>query len=97
MSRIQEAHESQGYPYWLVDMAWHTPPANQGQSVEVSYASDHCGRYYERTVDHSDGSYRYRATPFGSLEDHRSWQPWNDVPDIAEFDWCDIRQVPHNT
>lgn len=66
-------------------MTFHTPPENQGQMVEVSYASD--GEYaYRRVYDCSDRSESIERVAWGD------W--WADVPEGTNIDWEPWNKAP---
>lgn len=60
----------------------HTPPANQGQTVVVSYGW-HDGCLYRHTLDRSDRSERWEvANDDDALADYQesSSEIWNEAP-----------------
>jgi hypothetical protein len=63
----------------IADLEFITPPQNQGQIVEISYACDEDG-FYRRTIDHS---LQTRIIEFAS------WQSWSNdpLPDPDLGDW----------
>jgi hypothetical protein len=48
----------------IEDLNFLTPPRNQGQMIEVSYAGDYQGNVVKRVHDLSDRSTRYYIAPF---------------------------------
>lgn len=72
-------------------MTMHTPPANQGQIVEVSYGWQD-GTLYRRIYDRSD---RSEAWHYASAEDEvnayieSGCEPWNEEPPIQAWTACD--------
>lgn len=65
----------------LESLNYTTPPRNQGQIVEVSYAGvvdgSGSGWVVERTHDRSDNSISYRV---GDWNDDDEFMPWQSVP-----------------
>lgn len=62
-------------------LAYHTPPEDQGQTVEYSYAIDtelEC--IVERCIDRSDKSVSYTAYEYGEGE----FQPWHSAPSLGD-------------
>ena len=70
-------------------MQWHTPPENQGQIVEVSYACDRADYFYMRSHDRSDRTTQYWRVDRDALtqEQAEAFEPWNREPAIASADW----------
>lgn len=67
----------------LAALAFHAPPASQGQIVEVAYALDG-DRIVRRVTDRSDRSVTYATAPNpGDVE------PWNEGP--GALDWTEAR------
>jgi hypothetical protein len=68
-----------------------TPPRNQGQIVEVSYAALYDGRVLRKTYDQSDRSTSYDVADL-SPDDPEETPGLNDEP-MIEGDWqpCQIR------
>jgi hypothetical protein len=68
--------------------SWHVPPANQGQTVVVSYGIDTEGEaIYRRTFDRSDRSVSYERADLSALRG--DFEPWNESPDVARGAWED--------
>jgi hypothetical protein len=66
-----------------------TPPANQGQMIEVSYGWSE-GVLYQRRFDHTDRSARwYRAPEDEASAIAESWHPVNSAPPITHWTPCD--------
>ena len=60
---------------------FHTPPANQGQIVEISYAS--AERYViKRKLDFSDGETHYYVSRALVVDDG---DYWNAFPNVKDF------------
>ncbi len=77
------------------DATWHTPPRNQGQARETSYASDlDTGAYWRRTRDHSDGettyAYCYYSDAAPGADD--AWMPWVREPEGVA--WTETTNQP---
>jgi hypothetical protein len=66
-------------------MIMHTPPANAGQMVEVSYGSDGC-YIYRCTEDRSDRSVKWERISWSDIWDSVPegsdvpFEPWNSAP-----------------
>ncbi len=69
------------------DLAWQIPPECQGQTVEVSYASDCSELYWRRHYDRSNCSTSYAYCSFDDAPD-AAWEPWNGTP--SGVDWTEI-------
>ena len=77
-------------------MMFHTPRRNQGQMVEVSYASDDEGAgIFKRVLDRSDDK---ETLFFLSWEDFydlgndaSDFAPWNDEPDVPARAWKKVQ------
>lgn len=55
-----------------------TPPCNQGQTVEVSYAVDwELGMLWRKTEDFSTQTTRYEFTEAPPMME---WRPWQEDP-----------------
>jgi hypothetical protein len=68
----------------MATLTWITPPRNQGQIVEVSYATDG-ESIFRRTLDRSDLSEVIECRDF---EEGENFNPWNEAPrsnDAWEF------------
>lgn len=59
-------------------LKFHTPPANQGQIVEVSYAPTMEGEVIRRTLDRSDNSVCYAIA---DMDDEDAGEYWQTEPD----------------
>lgn len=60
-----------------------TPPENQGQAVERSYALDaDAGVILERVYDGGDGSTTYYAYDYPE-DDDGSWEPQSGAPSLG--------------
>lgn len=70
-------------------MGFHTPPENQGQIVESSYATYYDDEVVRRTVNHSDGSVSYSIA---TLDDDEDFEPWNFIPEI-QGEWEPARMA----
>lgn len=62
--------------------SYHTPPAHQGQIVEIDYGCT-ADYIYERALDRSDRTIQITAYlhPEGADEE---WSPWSCAPDLGE-------------
>jgi hypothetical protein len=69
---------------------WHTPPACQGQIVEVSYSARD-GVAFRRTHDRSDGETSYASA---DMADCDTFEPWNNEPEGLEWAPCDAPSEP---
>lgn len=65
---------------WVDAIDWHTPPANQGQTVSVSYGIDDNQTCWKKSFDASDRS--TSLTCMGHIDDYDddAWEPWNSAP-----------------
>ncbi len=73
-------------PFPPEGLDWHTPPVNQAQIVEVSYAADPWTEsYWRRTWDHSDNSFDYEVCSYRDAPVELDWQPWNEEPRGLRF------------
>lgn len=68
-------------------MRMHTPPANQGQMIEVSYGVDgDAGLLYRRTLDRSEQSESWSCVDLADVPE--SWAgAWNEEPPVADDAW----------
>ena len=80
-------------PFGLI---WHTPPENQGQHVETTFAW-HDGAVYRRVLDRSDGSEEYHSAEWKDVRTaypFEEFDPWNgrrDWMDTADWRVCEGR------
>jgi hypothetical protein len=68
-------------------MKFYTPPENQGQIIEVSYAGAGSEGLVMQVVDRSDGSEYYRITPW-TQKLAKWWDsigPWNEEPPTKKW------------
>ena len=71
-------------------MAWIVPPENQGQIVEVSYASDHVGGIYRRTFNKSEGTVIIETANIadcGCENECNCFEPWNLGFNSEIYNW----------
>jgi len=64
-------------------VAWHVPPCNRGQTVEVAYGIDEDGECWEREIDRSGPTTSYRHLGHVNDASNTDWEPWNRTPAIA--------------
>ncbi len=77
-------------------MMYHTPRGNQGQMVEVSYASDDDGSgIIKRVFDRSDGEETFFSISWDDFydlgNDASDSEPWNHEPDVPDHAWRKVR------
>lgn len=65
-------------------MKWHVTPRDQGQTVEVAYASDCECYYWRRTTDRSDQAVTYERLAFDDAEG--GFEPWNGIVPTGEWE-----------
>lgn len=62
--------------------AWNIPPANRGQTIEISYGIDSKGRLWARDLDRSGPTATYRLLGHQGDKANTDWEPWNRTPAI---------------
>ena len=73
----------------MTDLTFHTPPANQGQAVRVSFALDPELGIVRRT-QHPEEPTTYEVCTWDDWYDDNDDappMPWNGAPDVPEELW----------
>jgi len=74
--------------FLVADLDFRTPPVNQGQIVEVSYAIDgDSDLVYRRRRDRSAGETTYQVADLEDLPGDEEFEPWQAVPAIPKDAW----------
>lgn len=98
--QTEEAAQSAGYTLAQVpvdvrveevlSLTWHVAPEDQGQMVEVAYATDRECYVYRRTTDRSDRSVAYERADIEAVVE---FAPWNTRPSVPADAWESVTEA----